>query len=257
MSEFYVVFVDHPNVLPQQQDNPICFHHCRAQGCFCGEPCTYRDVSSLRQAVQQGYTKARTEAAYPPNWLDRTVRICHHGLVLLALEEPPVGHVAPEELPRKHAATEEGLVTYNTRSNAQPGNTPRHTAQSRTPHKHEVLDRALLGTCSRGFGVVVGARDEVHVASCDEEAHLTLSTREGDKWKRSTIDDGSGPIFAMAMDRFGHTHVRIEPKLGNAFTFDNMNMQWFERISFIGVEEKSVTFMPEYRWHLTSLPKIS
>jgi len=150
MSEFYVVFVDHPNVLPQQQDNPICFHHCRAQGCFCGEPCTYRDVSSLRQAVQQGYTKARTEAAYPPNWLDRTVRICHHGLVLLALEEPPVGHVAPEELPRKHAATEEGLVTYNTRRNTQPGHTtregnaPRRTSPGKTPHKHQVLDRATV-----------------------------------------------------------------------------------------------------------------
>jgi hypothetical protein len=144
MSESYVVFVDHPNILPQQQDNPICFHNCRAQGCFCGEPCTYVDVPSLRQAIQQGYTKARTEAAYPPNWLDRTVRICHHGLVLLALEEPPVGYVAPEEQPLRHATTEEGLVTPNTRTSAQPRNTPRRTPPSKAPHKHEVLDRATV-----------------------------------------------------------------------------------------------------------------
>jgi hypothetical protein len=149
MSESYVVFVDHPNVLPQQQDNLICFHNCRAQGRFCGEPCTHRDVSSLRQAIQQGYTKARTEAAYPPNWLDRTVRVCHHGLVLLALEEPPVGYVAPEKLPVERAAMEGDSVAYTTRSTAQPGratcegNTPRRTA-SKTLHKHEVLDRATV-----------------------------------------------------------------------------------------------------------------
>jgi hypothetical protein len=108
MSEPYVVFVDHHNVLPQQQDNPICFYHCRAQGCFCGEPCIYRDVTSLRQAVQQGYTKARSAAAYPRTWLERTVQICHHGLVLLALDEAPVEHTASDEVQSEHKTRSTG-----------------------------------------------------------------------------------------------------------------------------------------------------
>lgn len=123
MSESYMVFVDHPTVVPRQQDNPICFLNCRAQGCFCGEPCLYRDVSTLRQAVQQGYTKARNAAAYPPTWLGRTVRICHHGLVLLALEEAPVEYTAGGE---SHAE--------------------RKTPQARTEAsaKHAVLERAAV-----------------------------------------------------------------------------------------------------------------
>jgi len=128
MSEPYVVFVDHPTVVPRQQDNPICLLNCRAQGCFCGEPCIYRDVASLRQAVQRGYTKARNTAAYPPAWLERTVQICHHGLVLLALDEAPVEHTASDKMQSEH----------KTRS------TVRRAVRAEPATRRAVLDRATV-----------------------------------------------------------------------------------------------------------------
>ena len=129
MSEPYMVFVDHPTIVPRQQDNPICFLNCRAQGCFCGEPCIYRDVSSLRQAVQQGYTKARRAAAYPPAWLERTVQICHHGLVLLALDEAPIEHTASDETHSEH-----GMAA----------NSARRTARTEASTGRAVLDRVMV-----------------------------------------------------------------------------------------------------------------
>ena len=75
--------------------------------------------------------------------------IITRGLILLALEEPPVGYVAPDEAPLEYAALEESSTAHNTPSSVQHGpairarRTPRRTA-SKTPHKHEVLDRATV-----------------------------------------------------------------------------------------------------------------
>jgi hypothetical protein len=128
MSEPYVVFADHPGIRPREQDNPICFANCRAQGCFCGEPCIQQDVSTLRQAIRQGYTKAKNEAAYPPDWLDRTARICHHGLVLLALDQDPATRDSLEETPPKHETEPEQPAQRTTRR----GRTKRREALDRT-----------------------------------------------------------------------------------------------------------------------------
>jgi hypothetical protein len=101
MLEPTVIFCDYPDVCPEQQDNPVCMANCRAQGRFVGESCVRRDVSSLRQAVELGYTKAKWAAAYSPDWLDRSVQICHCGHVLLALDQ------APDENPLEASAPPE------------------------------------------------------------------------------------------------------------------------------------------------------
>ena len=88
MPEPTTVFCDYPGVTPREQDNLICLNNCRAQGRFGGDSCIRRTVLSLRQAIELGYTKAKHPAAYPPDWLARSVQICHRGLVLLTIEEP-------------------------------------------------------------------------------------------------------------------------------------------------------------------------
>ena len=99
MSEPTVVFVDYPGVTPQEQDNPLCLANCRAQGRFGGESCIRCNLPSLRRAVELGYTTARSPAAYPPAWLDRTVLVCHCGLVLLKREATTGAHQPLDEAP--------------------------------------------------------------------------------------------------------------------------------------------------------------
>ena len=72
-----VIFVDHPEVDPRKQDNPICVQTCPIRGRFQDERCPQLPVATLREAILLGYTKRRDEAFYPGDWLEAWVVVCY------------------------------------------------------------------------------------------------------------------------------------------------------------------------------------
>lgn len=88
MSEPHIIFVDHPDVDPCEQDNPICVQTCLVRGRYRDDGgCFLTAMPTLRYAILCGYTAERDEAAYPTEWLDKRLLICYKGHGYLRLDE--------------------------------------------------------------------------------------------------------------------------------------------------------------------------
>jgi hypothetical protein len=166
MSEPSTVFVDYPGVTPREQDNPLCLGFCRAQGRFGGASCIRRDLSSLRRAVELGYTKAKRPAAYPPGWLDRGVQVCHCGLVLLTLTEPVDEQEAVEETPERGQALDREAVIARLTALRQEVETSDLAQERFTPPFALVLSDVChaLGLTRREHDQVLGPEAAAYVA---------------------------------------------------------------------------------------------
>ncbi len=88
MSEARIIFVDHPDVDPCEEDNPVCAQTCIVRGRYRDDGgCFLTVMPTLRYAIQCGYTEKRDEAAYPTEWLDERLLICYKGRGYLRLEQ--------------------------------------------------------------------------------------------------------------------------------------------------------------------------
>lgn len=166
MPEPTVVFVDYPGVAPLQQDNPLCLVTCRAQGCFGGEPCVRRALPSLRRAIEFGYTKASSPAAYPPAWLERAVQVCHCGLVLLKLEAAAEEDEPVDEAPEQAEPLDRATVVARLTALRHEVETSNLAQERFTPPFALILSDVCraLGLTRREHDQVLGPQAAAYVA---------------------------------------------------------------------------------------------
>lgn len=86
MSKPRIIFVDHPDVNPCEEDNPVCAQTCPVRGRYRNDGgCFLTAMPTLRYAIKCGYTEQKEESAYPLEWLDERLLICYkrHGYLRL------------------------------------------------------------------------------------------------------------------------------------------------------------------------------
>lgn len=86
MSKLHILFVDHPDVDPFRQDNPICVRTRPIRGQYWEGRCFSFHMPTLRYAIQCGYTYQNNEGAYPVGRLDKRLLVCHSGHAYLRFE---------------------------------------------------------------------------------------------------------------------------------------------------------------------------
>jgi hypothetical protein len=112
MDNLQIIFVDHPDVDPCEEDNPVCAQTCVVRARYRDDGgCFLTDMPTLRYAILCGYTEKRNETAYPAAWLDERTLICRKGHAFLRRDGRGQGNGRLRTANRGHTTRRESVMS--------------------------------------------------------------------------------------------------------------------------------------------------